>query len=64
MTSDIGMWYNMDDDDYVLYKIDKIEDVYRRRFHLKKEKNWYSKEYLSDPYKFLKNKADSESYIK
>ena len=51
------MWYNpASENEYKLYQIDKTEDIYRRRFHLKVDKEWMKREYISkNPEKFMKN---------
>lgn len=38
-----------------MYKIDKVEDNLRRRFHLKKDKKWSEKGYMRNFKKFHKN---------
>ena len=45
MTSEIGIWFKKDDENGI-YKISKIEGLFRRKLFIKKDKNWKEKEYL------------------
>ena len=45
MTSEIGIWFKKDDENGI-YKMSKIEDLFRRKLFIKKDKNWKEKEYL------------------
>ena len=39
MTSEIGIWFKKDDENGI-YKISKIEGLFRRKLFIKKDKNW------------------------